>query len=90
MEGDDRGEQATTDARCDPVANLARRPPAERQDQDFLCGLPGVEAPHNRFDDRGCLAGAGARENQERPVAVIDHRLLASIELGGVRPRQGR
>ena len=90
MEGGDGGQQATTDAPCDPVANLAGRSPSKGQHQDFLCGLPGVEAPHNRFDDRGCLAGAGARENQERPVPVIDHRLLASIELRGVRPRQGR
>ena len=90
MEGGDRGQQATTDARCDPVANLAGRAPTKGQHQDFLCGLPCLQAPHNRFDDCGCFAGTGARENQERPVTVINHRLLASIQLGGMRPRQGR
>ena len=90
MEGGDHGQQATTDARCDPVPNLSGRPPSERQDQHFLRGLPGLQAPHNGFDDRGGLAGAWPREHQERPVAVIDHRLLAGVELEGVRPRQGR
>ena len=40
MEGGDRGEQATTDARCDPVPNLAGRSPTKRQHQNFLCRLP--------------------------------------------------
>ena len=90
MEGGDRGQQAATDARCDPVPNLAGRSPTKGQHQDFLGGLPSGQAPHNRFDDRGGFARARTSEHQERPVTVINHRLLAGVELGGVRPRQGR
>ena len=87
MEGGNRGEQSTADARCDPVPNLTGRSPTKGQHQDFLCGLPSGQAPHNRFDDRGGLARARTSEHQERPVAVIHHGLLASVQLGRLRPR---
>jgi hypothetical protein len=65
----------------DAVAELARRLPAERQDEDAGRVEPAPLDPlRHRLDDRGRLAGAWARQHEQRAAAVVDHAPLCRVQ----------
>ncbi len=68
------------DAGGDPVAELLGGLAAERQGQDPVGVGAGLDAADDGLDQRGGLAGAGAGEDQERAVAVVDDALLLLVE----------
>ncbi len=74
-----RGHRAP-ESRGHPVAELLGRLAREGQGQDRLGRDPLVDPPHDGLDQRRGLAGAGARQHQQRPAGVVDHPLLVLVE----------
>ena len=69
------------------LAHLLRRLVGEGDRQDLPRRHPALDQPRDAVDQDAGLAGAGAGEDEERPVAVLDRRALLGVERGRHRPR---
>ena len=59
----------------DPVAQLLRRPPGEREGEDAVRRGPRLDPGGDRGDERGRLARARAGEHEQRTVTGGGHRV---------------
>ena len=62
----------------------------ERQQEDPLGRHPAIDQVRDAMDERTRLAGPGAGDDEQRPVAVRRARPLCLVELGGEIARFGR
>jgi hypothetical protein len=83
-----------TDAFLDPLTQLTRRLDVVGQDEELLRKEVGLrlEEPRDSLDDDACLPGASTRDDDERPIAMLDDRPLIVGQrevtaLGGSRRR---
>ena len=68
-------------ARGDALAEFTRRLPAEGEDQDAArVDAAPLDPLRNRGDDRSGLAGARARQHEQRAALMVDDLLLRLIE----------
>ena len=66
--------------RGDPLPQLGRGPPAERQQQQRLRVDAGRDPGGRSLDQRGRLAAARAGEHEQRAAGVVDDGLLPGLE----------
>ena len=61
--------------------HLASGPPAEREEQDALRARPSFDEGRDTRRQRHGLPAAGAGDDQQRPLAMANGRLLLRIQL---------
>ena len=75
---------AIADQLLDPPQHLLRRAPREGQQQDRTGRHAALDQPRDPIDQRARLAGAGARDHQQRAFAMGHGGELLRIQHLGV------
>src|SRR5262249_35235076 len=71
---------------AEALAHLPRRLVGERHREDRPWWSAGLDEPCDAMDEHAGLPGAGAREDHQRPIAVLDRGALFGIEWRALHP----